>query len=134
MLFDSIINSRWFLNSSVILFLNKTDIYRVKIKTRLLSDYFPNYQGANDFASSSAFIQEQFLALNQNTQKRTYCHFSSSRSLLFPPPLFHDGADDGGRSAASALDTEQMRFVLAAINDSIVVSTQPVSLSTQCAR
>lgn len=31
-LFDSIINSRWFLRTSIILFLNKIDIFRSKVK------------------------------------------------------------------------------------------------------
>jgi len=44
-LFDEICNSRWFSETSVILFLNKSDIFREKIKKRDLSVYFPEYKG-----------------------------------------------------------------------------------------
>ena len=42
-LFDQIVNSRWFHHSSIVLFLNKTDIFRAKLRTSPLSDYFPEY-------------------------------------------------------------------------------------------
>jgi guanine nucleotide-binding protein subunit alpha, other len=45
MLFDSICNSQWFVNTSMILFLNKIDIFRDKIKQSPVKNYFPDYQG-----------------------------------------------------------------------------------------
>ena len=30
-LFESVINSRWFLRTSIILFLNKTDVFKIKL-------------------------------------------------------------------------------------------------------
>ena len=44
-LFESVINSRWFLRTSIILFLNKIDLFRVKLPKVPLSDYFPEYTG-----------------------------------------------------------------------------------------
>lgn len=44
-LFESIINSRWFLRTSIILFLNKIDIFRHKIPLSPLNKYFPDYNG-----------------------------------------------------------------------------------------
>ncbi|CAG8472407.1 4337_t:CDS:10 [Funneliformis caledonium] len=43
MLFDSICNSQWFVNTSMILFLNKIDIFREKIKNSSVKKYFPDY-------------------------------------------------------------------------------------------
>ncbi|CAG8542628.1 1240_t:CDS:2 [Diversispora eburnea] len=43
MLFDSICNSQWFVNTSMILFLNKIDIFREKIKVSSIRKYFPDY-------------------------------------------------------------------------------------------
>ena len=44
-LFKTIITSNWFLDSSVILFLNKTDLLNEKILLSHLADYFPAYTG-----------------------------------------------------------------------------------------
>lgn len=44
-LFDSICNSRWFEKTSILLFLNKTDLFREKLKTSPLNQYFKDYQG-----------------------------------------------------------------------------------------
>lgn len=44
-LFDSICNSKWFVQTSIILFLNKTDLFREKITRSPLSGCFPEYDG-----------------------------------------------------------------------------------------
>jgi guanine nucleotide-binding protein subunit alpha len=44
-LFESVINSRWFVRSSIILFLNKVDIFKTKISKVPLDRYFPDYTG-----------------------------------------------------------------------------------------
>ncbi len=44
-LFESVINSRWFLRTSVILFLNKIDVFKVKLAKTPLEKYFPEYTG-----------------------------------------------------------------------------------------
>jgi len=44
-LFDSICNSRWFINTSIILFLNKIDRFREKLPVSPMRSYFPDYEG-----------------------------------------------------------------------------------------
>lgn len=44
-LFKTIISSRWFGKSSIILLLNKTDLLDGKILHSHLADYFPEYNG-----------------------------------------------------------------------------------------
>lgn len=44
-LFESVINSRWFLRTSVILFLNKIDLFKQKLSKVPLVQYFPEYTG-----------------------------------------------------------------------------------------
>ena len=46
-LFDSICNNKWFVETSIILFLNKKDLFEVKIKTSPLTVCFPEYKGHN---------------------------------------------------------------------------------------
>lgn len=45
-LFDSICNSKWFVETSIILFLNKKDLFEEKIKRSPLTICFPEYTGA----------------------------------------------------------------------------------------
>jgi guanine nucleotide-binding protein subunit alpha len=44
-LFDSICNSRWFTKTSIILFLNKVDLFKGKLSRSPLQKYFPDYTG-----------------------------------------------------------------------------------------
>ena len=44
-LFDSICNNKWFAKTSLVLFLNKTDIFRSKIQHVPLTVCFPEYEG-----------------------------------------------------------------------------------------
>ena len=47
-LFESVINSRWFLRTSIILFLNKIDLFKAKLPKVPLEKYFPEYTGPSD--------------------------------------------------------------------------------------
>lgn len=97
-LFDSICNSRWFTNTSLILFLNKVDLFREKLSRSPLRNYFPDYTGPDDdYEQASKFILSKFLALNRNPlQKQIYVHFTC------------------------ATDTAQIKFVMAAVTDIII--------------
>ena len=44
-LFGSIVNSAWFTRTSIVLFLNKIDIFRKKLLTVPLEKYYPDYEG-----------------------------------------------------------------------------------------
>lgn len=97
-LFDSICNSQWFQRTAIILFLNKVDLFRTKLeKGHSISDIFPDYDGTpTSFDESSKFLMQKFLDLNKTKSKPIYTHFTC------------------------ATDTEQMKFVMAAVNDIII--------------
>ncbi|RIA93916.1 guanine nucleotide binding protein, alpha subunit [Glomus cerebriforme] len=79
MLFDSICNSQWFVNTSMILFLNKIDIFREKIKHSPVKKYFPDYQGQNeDFKQTSYYFKRRFQRLNRSDSKEIYPHFTNA--------------------------------------------------------
>jgi len=44
-LFDSICNNKWFTDTSIILFLNKKDLFEAKIQKSPLTVCFPEYIG-----------------------------------------------------------------------------------------
>ncbi|KAI9313591.1 putative Gpa2-guanine nucleotide-binding protein alpha-2 subunit [Dichotomocladium elegans] len=79
MLFDSICNSSWFEKTSMILFLNKIDIFREKIKTSPIAQHFPDYTGPpEDAEQASAYFRKRFQRLNRNKDKRVYCYFTDA--------------------------------------------------------
>ncbi|KAK9459117.1 guanine nucleotide binding protein, alpha subunit [Lipomyces oligophaga] len=103
-LFDSICNSRWFIRTSIILFLNKTDIFRKKIMYSSISDYFPDFRGdEKSYEETSTFIRNRFETLNRVDMKHIYTHFTC------------------------ATDTTQIKFVMAAVNDFIIQENLRIS-------
>jgi guanine nucleotide-binding protein G(i) subunit alpha len=64
LLFDSVVNSGWFLRTSVILLLCNEGLFRRKLARSPLSKYFPDYTGGNDVAQASEYIVWRFNQLN----------------------------------------------------------------------
>ena len=64
-LFESVINSRWFVRTSIILFLNKFDLFEAKLKKVPLQKYFPEYTGGDDVNKAAKFMLWRFQQLNR---------------------------------------------------------------------
>lgn len=64
-LFDSVVNSRWFMRTSIILFLNKVDLFREKLGRSPLSNYFPDYSGGNDVNRAAKYLLWRFNQVNR---------------------------------------------------------------------
>ena len=86
-LFESICNNKWFIETSIILFLNKKDLFEEKIGKSPLTICFPEYTGANTFQEAAPFIQQQFEDLNKRKDtKEIYSHFTTAtdtNNILF---------------------------------------------------
>jgi len=96
-LFDSICNNKWFIETSIILFLNKKDLFGEKIKKSPLTICFPEYTGANTYDEAGSYIQMQFENLNSRKgEKEIYTHFTC------------------------ATDTGNIQFVFDAVTDVII--------------
>lgn len=120
-LFDSICNSRWFVKTSIILFLNKIDRFKEKLPVSPMKNYFPDYEGklnqigdngrehhrsniaegGPDYAAACDYILNRFVSLNQHETKQIYTHFTC------------------------ATDTTQIRFVMAAVNGMSITALLP---------
>ena len=120
-LFDSICNSRWFVKTSIILFLNKIDRFKEKLPVSPMKNYFPDYEGklnqigdngrehhrsniaegGPDYAAACDYILNRFVSLNQHETKQIYTHFTC------------------------ATDTTQIRFVMAAVNGMSLTARLP---------
>ncbi|XP_043463267.1 guanine nucleotide-binding protein G(o) subunit alpha [Leptopilina heterotoma] len=97
-LFDSICNNKWFTDTSIILFLNKKDLFEEKIRKSPLTICFPEYAGAQEYGEAAAYIQAQFEAKNKSTSKEIYCHMTC------------------------ATDTNNIQFVFDAVTDVIIAN------------
>ncbi|XP_036382408.1 guanine nucleotide-binding protein subunit alpha-14-like [Megalops cyprinoides] len=96
-LFKTIITYPWFQQSSVILFLNKTDILEEKIQHSHVVNYFPEFKGPQrDAKAAREFILRMYQEQNPDKEKTLYSHFTC------------------------ATDTENIRFVFAAVKDTIL--------------
>lgn len=88
MLFDQICNSQWFVHTSMILFFNKTDIFREKIKYSSIKRYFPDYLGADDDeAAATEFFKDRFQRLNRSELKHIYIHYSDATNTTLLRPI-----------------------------------------------
>lgn len=73
-LFEEICNSRWFHDTSMILFLNKRDLFAEKIQKVPLTVCFPEYEGKNNYDEASEFLRALFEGKNHNHEKVIYSH------------------------------------------------------------
>uniref|UniRef100_A0A1I8H0D0 G protein subunit alpha o1 n=3 Tax=Macrostomum lignano TaxID=282301 RepID=A0A1I8H0D0_9PLAT len=97
-LFDSICNNKWFTETSIILFLNKKDLFEEKIKKSPLTICFTEYCGKQTYEEAAAYIQAQFEAKNKSPNKEIYCH------------------------QTCATDTNNIQFVFDAVTDVIIAN------------
>ena len=64
-LFKSVVNSRWFLRTSIILFLNKIDVFKKKFAKVQLERYFAEYTGGADINKVAKYILWKFMEVNR---------------------------------------------------------------------
>ncbi|KAL3318400.1 Guanine nucleotide-binding protein G(i) subunit alpha-1 [Cichlidogyrus casuarinus] len=116
-LFDSICNNKWFQKTSIILFLNKKDLFEKKLCTSPLSTYFPDYTGelnlsidqlngiwtiicyfrfagGPSYDNGIAYIKTKFMALNRRPEsKAIYCHPTCATDTQNMEAVFSDVTD-----------------------------------------
>lgn len=97
-IFDEICNSQWFTKTSIILFLNKRDLFEEKIKLVPLQKcaIFKDFNGPQTFEAGCAVIESKFHERNKNPEKMIYTHVTC------------------------ATDTKTMKVVLAVVKDIVV--------------
>ncbi|KAJ5073804.1 guanine nucleotide-binding protein g(o) subunit alpha [Anaeramoeba ignava] len=68
-LFDEIVNSRWFSETSFILVFTKLDLFLKNLEKNNFHHYFPDYNGKNEPNEIKEYIEKRFISLNQNQEK-----------------------------------------------------------------
>lgn len=97
-LFGQICNSKWFTNTSMILFLNKRDLFAEKLPHSPLTAAFEDYPGgaSSDWEAAADWIGERFKEQNNTKSKVIYVQITC------------------------ATDTSNVRFVFNAVKDTIL--------------
>ena len=96
MLFDSLVNSKWFADTPFILFLNKVDLLKDKVRKSPVRKYFPDFDGkSNDAEDALKYFEKLFLSLNKS-KRPIYVH------------------------RTCATDTQSMKFILTAVTDMVI--------------
>lgn len=110
-LFDSVVNSRWFMRTSIILFLNKVDLFKAKLARSPLGNYFPDYSGGNDVNRAAKYLLWRFNQVNR-------AHLNLYPQYDFRNHLHNLNADK--HSLTQATDTSNIRLVFAAVKETIL--------------
>lgn len=101
-LFDSVVNSRWFARTSVILFLNKVDVFAEKLRRVPLENYYSDFAGGADVNRGAKYILWRFLQFNR------------SNLSIYP-------------HVTQATDTSNIKMVFAAIKETILENSLKAS-------
>jgi len=107
-IWDSICHSQWFKQTSIILFLNKDDLFRKKILHSDIKNFFPDYEGEpGDAKAGRDYFKRRFTRLahkaGRSKEREIYIHVTT------------------------ATDTEMLRVVMAAVEDIILRSNLEVA-------
>lgn len=100
-IWDSICHSQWFKQTSIILFLNKDDLFQKKIVNSEIKNFFPDYEGeAGDAKAGRDYFRRRFTRLahkaGRSKEREIYIHVTT------------------------ATDTEMLRVVMAAVEDAVI--------------
>ena len=98
-LFEEICNCQWFSETSIILFLNKSDLFKEKIKHVDLAVCFDDYTDGCDYDAGIKYLTNKFMSLNKSSEKMIYSHVTC------------------------ATDTTNIKYVFKAVRDIVVRET-----------
>ena len=95
-LFENICNLRYFTNTNIILFLNKSDLLTAKLARTPITKYFP--ECPNDYQGALRFWAGKFQGVSRNKSREIYVY------------------------QTNALDTKAMAKVISAVQDTIITN------------
>jgi len=82
-IWESICSSQWFKDTSIILFLNKDDLFRRKIQTSSVKQYFPDYDGPEgDATAARTYFKKRIASIaiksGRAKDKEVYMHVTNA--------------------------------------------------------
>jgi len=92
-LFEEVCSSRWFKKTSIILMLNKRDLFAEKIVNVDLKVCFPLYDGPQEYEAAVGFIQDQFESKKSSPSTQIYTHITCATDKNNMRNVFNDVKD-----------------------------------------
>jgi len=81
-LFHEICTSKWFSSTSIVLFLNKSDLFKIKLaEGKSISVAFPEFSHGSDYDASLAHINQKFTKILDPVTKKPrdiYSHITTA--------------------------------------------------------
>ena len=123
-LWDQISHSEWFTDTSLILFLNKNDIFAKKIKQWPLRDTYPDYDGKNDDVEAArSYFKKRFVRLAMKPASASPSLYNARSNGKAPPPKRPPPKDIAGAAPTrsiyvrftTATDTVLLKVVMQAV-------------------
>lgn len=71
--FGQMLNNFFFKNTSFIVFFNKVDLFKEKLKTAPITIAYKDYLGKQDYDEALKFLKEKFLAHNKSKSRTIKC-------------------------------------------------------------
>lgn len=111
--------NRWFSQSSVILFLNKTDLFRAKLVTSPIYEFYSDYEGPSDYETGVAYMKSKFTPLYRNGS------IHPLRVSLFSFRFLRRLTDSLYKQihCTCACDSEQLKTVFQAVEENILTAS-----------
>ncbi|ULT90406.1 hypothetical protein L5515_008466 [Caenorhabditis briggsae] len=74
-LYHIVFNGKYFTKAACILFLNKIDLFREKVKSVSIKKFHPGFEGANTAEDGAKYFRRKFRdGMHPDFKKRLYCH------------------------------------------------------------
>lgn len=69
LLFETLMSLQWFKYSTIVLMLNKLDLFKQKIAVAPIAEFWPDFTGGNDFYAALCYFTQKFLDLNREPRR-----------------------------------------------------------------
>ena len=85
--FSQICNNQHLSTSSILLFLNKKDVFDEKIVYSPMTQCFPEYVGSREKNAAAIYIRQRFKDENQG-EREVYCHYTNAKDTQTVKVIF----------------------------------------------
>lgn len=122
-LFEELVNSPWFHNTNVILFLNKSDLFKEKIVKKPLSTIYEDYKGDSTFENQVDFMRQMFLSrVLPSTSTSTTATGTFPNPTNVPTPKANPTSSTRAiyTHVTCAIDPSNVKFVFDVVSASII--------------
>ena len=127
MLFDVLMSSPWFKESTIFLMLNKLDLFKLKIAVDPIAGWWPDFTHGDDYYEALCYFTRKFLGLNREPGRAIHVLYTDATNteafretisriddvLATNPPSRPVPYDTGALlAAASTLDIAQIGLAI----------------------